>query len=81
MLSLLVSLHQLKLAQQISLLTTPSISQGGSGNYDWCNCSSSGLSTGAIIGIAIGSVVLVVIIIIVIVCCVKKRNQDGTKNP
>ena len=53
---------------------------------NWCgdlNCESdSGLSTGAIVGIAVGGFVLLVIIIGVIVyCCKRKGNADNTQDP
>ena len=51
------------------------LNQNLSSPHDWCNCSSSGLSTGALVGIIVGCVVLLLIIIIVIVCCIRKRRE------
>ena len=74
------------LQQTASGVTTPSVCLTGTsamtslnaiGNsgFDWCNCSS-GLSTGAIIGIAVGCVILVIIIVVVVVVCCRKRNSN-----
>ena len=54
-----------------------SLSEGDSSlesRYDWCDCRSK-LSTGAIVGIAVGGVALIVILIIIGYCVARSQRK------